>query len=220
MPNTRGELAKLRRRLAIVNLILLATLVVGAGATLATLYFATSSNYAIPGVAEKATTATTETQSLRSTSSQEASGPASLAIAQITPGMYGYVALFSWIGFFGALIWRGQIRSVWSKSRFSYDTFRLLVRMRGSQTRLKLMHSLSEPRNKLQLATALGIDWKAVDKHVQVLEEKGLIGETMTSGTATFYEITDKGKRALEVLEELGTLDAEEHDYDTASTDS
>jgi len=54
------------------------------------------------------------------------------------------------------------------------------------------------------LATALGIDWKAVDKHVQVLEKNGLIQPTTTSGTTTFYEVTDKGKRLLEVLEELG----------------
>jgi predicted transcriptional regulator len=76
--------------------------------------------------------------------------------------------------------------------------------MRGAQTRLKLLHNLSGPRNKLQLATALGIDWKAVDKHVQMLEKNGLIQRTDTSGTAIFYEVTDKGRRLLEVLEELG----------------
>jgi predicted transcriptional regulator len=66
------------------------------------------------------------------------------------------------------------------------------------------MHSLDTPKNKLQLATAMGLDWKAVDKHVQVLERNGLIQATTTSGTATFYEITDKGKRLLQLLEELG----------------
>ncbi len=96
------------------------------------------------------------------------------------------------------------MRSVWGKSRFSYDTFRLLVRMRGAQTRLRLMHSLNEPKNKLQLATALGIDWKAIDKHVQMLERNGLIHPSATRGTATFYELTDKGTRLLQVLEELG----------------
>ena len=219
MPETKNELAKLRRHLAIVNLILLATLAVGAGATLVTLYFAASPTMAPPGVAEntilgsKSTTAsTTETQTTLNTSSEQGLGPVPLTIAQILPEAYGYLALFSWTAFFGALIWRGHIRTVWSRSRFSYDTFRLLVRMRGAQTRLKLMHSLNEPRNKLQLATTLGIDWKAVDRHVQVLEEKGLIHTTMTSGTATFYEITDKGKRALEVLEELGTLETGEQD--------
>jgi predicted transcriptional regulator len=76
--------------------------------------------------------------------------------------------------------------------------------MRGAQTRLRLMRSLDEPKNKLQLATALGIDWKAIDRHVQVLERNGLIEAATTNGTATFYEVTDKGKRLLQLLEELG----------------
>jgi predicted transcriptional regulator len=97
------------------------------------------------------------------------------------------------------------VRSVWGQSRFSYDTFRLLVKMRGAQTRLKLMQSLNPPKNKLQLATALAIDWKAVDKHVQVLEKNGLIRTASTSGTATFYEITEKGRSLLQVLEQLNT---------------
>lgn len=212
MSEAENELSKLRRRIVIVNVILIAALVLAGGTSLAVLYFVTSPSMAAQGpeghtmAASQTTASTTETQTYLTTSEQ-GYGPAPLAVAQISPASYGYVALFSWIAFFGALIWRGQIRSVWSRSRFSYDTFRLLVRMRGAQTRLKLMHSLNEPKNKLQLATALGIDWKAVDKHVQVLEEKGLIHATVTSGTATFYEITDKGKRALEVLEELGNLD-------------
>ena len=75
--------------------------------------------------------------------------------------------------------------------------------MRGSQTRVKLMRSLSPPKNKLQLATALGIDWKAVDKHVQVLTKNGLIQAASTNGTATYYEVTDKGRSLLQVLEQL-----------------
>ena len=117
---------------------------------------------------------------------------------------YGWTALFSWGVFGAALIWRGHVRTVWGRSRFSYETFRLLVKMRGAQTRLKVMRSLNEPKNKLQLATALGIDWKAVDKHVQVLEKNGLIKATSTSGTATFYEVTDKGRSLMEVLKQLG----------------
>ena len=212
MPEAEDELARLRRHFSIVNAILIAALVLAAGTSLATLYYVTSPSMAAEGPAgntmiSSQTTASTTASQTYFTTSEQGYGPAPLTVAQISLASYEYVALFSWIAFFAALIWRGQIRSVWSRSRFSYDTFRLLVRMRGAQTRLKLMHSLNAPKNKLQLATVLGIDWKAVDKHVQVLEEKGLIHATATSGTATFYEITDKGKRALEVLEELGNLD-------------
>ena len=215
MSEAEKELARLRRRFAIINIVLIATFVVGAGATLATLYFLVPYGM-VPGPAgyvpiSSMTTTGTATQTFASTTPVQGLGQASLAVAQVSSEVYGYMAFFSWAIFVGSLIWRGHIRSVWSRSRFSYDTFRLLVRMRGAQTRLKLMHSLNEPRNKLQLATALGIDWKAVDRHVQVLEEKGLIQATMTSGTATFYELTDKGRRALEVLEELGSPEAQDN---------
>jgi len=55
----------------------------------------------------------------------------------------------------------------------------------------------------LQLATALGIDWKAVDKHVQILEKNGLIQAVSANGTTTFYEITEKDKDLMQVLEQL-----------------
>jgi len=120
------------------------------------------------------------------------------------PSFYGASALISWAAFGAALIWRGHVRSVWGQSRFSYDTFRLLVKMRGAQTRLRLMRSLNPPKNKLQLATALGIDWKAVDKHIQVLQKNGLIHAASTSGTAVFYEVTEKGRSLMQVIDQLG----------------
>ncbi len=193
-----GEIEKLRKRLLLNNLILASAFIVGIGAMLLTM-LSLSASYSGPLTAVM--TATQGNQTLASTA-QMIPGP--LVTTQVTVQAYGYTAVASWVGFAGALIWRGHIRSVWSKSHFSYDTFRLIVSMRGAQTRLKLLHNLNGPRNKLQLATALGIDWKAVDKHVQVLEKNGLIQPTTTSGTTTFYEVTDKGKRLLEVLEELG----------------
>lgn len=192
-----GEIEKLRKRLLLNKLILASAFLVGIGTTLLTI-LSLSASYSGPLTAM---TANQGNQTLASTA-QMIPGP--LASVPVTVQAYGYTAAASWVGFAGALIWRGHIRSVWSKSHFSYDTFRLIVSMRGAQTRLKLLRNLNGPRNKLQLATALGIDWKAVDKHVQVLEKNGLIQPTTTSGTSTFYEVTDKGKRLLEVLEELG----------------
>jgi predicted transcriptional regulator len=192
------EVDKLRKHLLLNNLILASAFIVGIGATLLTM-LALSASYSGPLTA--AMTATPGNQTLANTVQTI---PEPLVPSQIAVQGYGYTALASWVGFAGALIWRGHIRSVWSKSHFSYDTFRLIVSMRGAQTRLKLLHNLNGPRNKLQLATALGIDWKAVDKHIQVLEKNGLIRPTTTSGTTTFYEVTDKGSRLLKVLEELG----------------
>lgn len=216
MTEALDAFTKLSRRLFLAKLVLVLSFCAAAGTTLLALSLSFApAGYPrlIPGPPEAqttilTTTATATTLFSQTTASSTQEGPgAALSPLRIAPTVQQYsglAALVSWTVFFGALIWRGHVRSVWGRSRFSYDTFRLLVRMRGAQTRLKLMHSLDEPKNKLQLATALGIDWKTVDKHVQVLEKNGLIAATSTSGTAVFYELTEKGKQLLELLEELG----------------
>lgn len=150
------------------------------------------------------TAVTSTTLSFSNTGPPGGYGVISTPTALYPVNYYGFTALISWTVFGATLIWRGHVRSAWGKSRFSYDTFRLLVKMRGAQTRLNLMRSLDQPRNKLQLANALGIDWKAVDKHVQVLEKNRLIQAASTSGTATFYEVTEKGRNLIQLLDELG----------------
>lgn len=203
------EIRRHFKQLYYLRLTLYVSFVIGLGATLLTLtpgLFHTSAPVT-SGLSAQTTftnatalvTATTTTwSSTTATTSEQVVTPQSFS-----PNYYGLTALISWTVFGAALIWRGRVRSVWGQSRFSYDTFRLLVRMRGAQTRVKLMRTLNSPKNKLQLATALGIDWKAVDKHVQVLEKNGLIHATSTNGTATFYEISDKGKNLMQVLEQL-----------------
>jgi len=210
--DSASELRKLRRQHLQVRFALLLSFI-AAMATTALVLFSSPSfpgyNSQVAGPATVQTTFTAITSTIASTTSFSSTvigppEPLSLRTVTYQQQYYGYAALVSWAAFAGAIIWRGHVRSVWGRSRFSYDTFRLLVKMRGGQTRLRLMHSLDTPKNKLQLATAMGLDWKAVDKHVQVLERNGLIQATTTSGTATFYEITDKGKRLLQLLEELG----------------
>jgi predicted transcriptional regulator len=207
------ELRKLLRQLNLLRVILFLSFLIAIGATA---FAIAPSFFQFPGYVPLASSPAAQTAlgnaTIASTTTMSATTGSTLAVQSVVPGplipntlnYYGFTALISWIVFGGALIWRGHVRSVWGQSRFSYDTFRLLVKMRGARTRVKLMHSLNSPKNKLQLATALGIDWKAVDKHVQVLEKNRLIHATSTSGTATFYEVTEKGKDLIQVLDQLG----------------
>lgn len=219
MPSERDEIRKLLKQLYVLRLTLYLSFAVGVVTTIAFLFmplrFFPGAGPAVPAqttfasttVTMASTTATVLFTSTTSPVTNPPSIPGGYGVAgPMTPSPLnniGLTALVSWTVFGAALIWRGHVRSVWGQSRFSYDIFRLLVKMRGAQTRLKLMHSLNPPKNKLQLATALRIDWKAVDKHVQVLEKNGLIHASSTSGTATFYEVTEKGKDLLHVLEQL-----------------
>jgi hypothetical protein len=104
-------------------------------------------------------------------------------------------------------IWRGLIKSKWTENGLCCGVFDLLIKMKGGRTRTALLRSLSEPRNKLQLSHELGIDWKAVDGHISKLLEYSLVAEVAMVGTCKVYTITQKGSRALEIIEEYRTPD-------------
>lgn len=108
-------------------------------------------------------------------------------------------------------IWRGAIKSRWTESGLCCGVFELLVRMKGGRTRMMLLRSLLEPKNKLQLAHELGIDWKAVDGHMTKLAQYSLVGEVVTVGTCKVYAITQKGRLALKLADSWQELDGIEY---------
>lgn len=92
---------------------------------------------------------------------------------------------------------RGKTRQRWTESGMCTGVYELLVQMKGGPTRTKLLSLLTEPKNKLQLANELGVDWKAVDRHVGKLLEFNLVQVAVVVGTCTVYVATEKGRRAL-----------------------
>ena len=100
-------------------------------------------------------------------------------------------------------IWRGITRSEWINNGLCCGVFELLIKMKGGRTRTMLLKSLYEPKNRLQLSNEIGIDWKAIDCHMGRLLEYGLAAEVMAVGTCKVYGITQKGRRAIELVEKL-----------------
>ena len=76
---------------------------------------------------------------------------------------------------------------------------------RGGLTRLKIISSLREnPLNKNQLAKELGLDYKAIQHHIRILEKNNLItkvGEKygVAYFISTFLEVN------METFEEIAT---------------
>ena len=94
---------------------------------------------------------------------------------------------------------------MWLKLEFDQDTFKLLIKMRGAPTRIKVLQSLLvSPKDRAQLAEELGLDWKAIDRHIDVLERYNIVKESSTHGTAKFYELTPSGNMLLKLMEEVG----------------
>lgn len=99
-------------------------------------------------------------------------------------------------------VWRGVTRNAWTERGLCCGVFELLVGMKGGRTRTAILRSLSRPKNKLQMAHELGIDWKAVDSHMRKLLAYALVLEWALVGTCRVYIITEKGRHALELLDQ------------------
>jgi hypothetical protein len=100
--------------------------------------------------------------------------------------------------------WRGQTRREWTESGLCCGVFDMLVKTKGGRTRTRLLGLLDRPKNRLQLASEIGIDWKAVDRHVAKLLEYNLIRQIESAPNCRMYLITEKGSRALALAEKVG----------------
>lgn len=123
---------------------------------------------------------------------------------QIAGTLYGswpFTLPITWGAVAGTLIWRGKIRSTWSRQGYDYDTFRLVTKMRGSPMRIRLLNAISnEPKNKLRLAKELDVNWKTIDNHIEMLLHRRLVEERTIVGTTRYYAITPSGAKILSLL--------------------
>ena len=109
----------------------------------------------------------------------------------------------SWALVGGVWIWRGRMRSRWESLGFDSGIFDLFIKMKGAKTRLNLLDALSRPKDRLQLAQELGLDWKAVDYHIILLNRYGLVHEDHAFGNVKMYKLTKQGEILLELLKEF-----------------
>jgi DNA-binding transcriptional ArsR family regulator len=75
--------------------------------------------------------------------------------------------------------------------------------MKGGVTRLSILKALSSPKDRLQLAKELDLDWKTVDRHIHVLNKYGFVRETSAYGSIVLYGLTKQGEILLKLIEEL-----------------
>jgi hypothetical protein len=108
-----------------------------------------------------------------------------------------------WIVLGGMWVWRGRVRARYSEMGFGSDVFELFMKMKGGATRIKVLNTLATPKDRLQLAEELGVDWKTVDRHVQILHKYGFVTEQAAYGTVRMYQVTPMGKMLLNLFDDL-----------------
>jgi predicted transcriptional regulator len=108
-----------------------------------------------------------------------------------------------WLVVAGLWMWKGRVRSKWTSLGFDSDVFRLFVRMRGAGNRFRLLKALENPKDRFQVAKELGLQWKAVDRQIQILLRNGLISERTAYGKVKMFELTSLGRLLLGLLIEM-----------------
>ncbi|MCS7139023.1 MAG: hypothetical protein NZ873_03115 [Crenarchaeota archaeon] len=81
--------------------------------------------------------------------------------------------------------------------------FRIIHEYEGRGTRLNLLRSLSSPKDRAQLANELGLDWKTIDRQIQILNKYGFVREQATYGRIKVYELTPLGLILLRLIHDL-----------------
>jgi len=136
-----------------------------------------------------------------------AAGSSGESLLREVQGTSLLLAPVSWVLLGGAWVWRGRVRARYSEMGFGSDVFELFMKMKGGATRIKVLNMLSTPKDRLQLAQEMGVDWKTVDRHVQILSKYGFVSEQAAYGTVRLYEVTPMGKMLLNLFDDLERTD-------------
>jgi hypothetical protein len=128
-------------------------------------------------------------------SSPEASGGLSQPSSQFSPYNSALLVEDAWV-------WRGRVKSRWESMGFDSSMFELFMRMRGAKTRLNLLGALFIPKDRMQLAKELGLDWKAVDYQIVRLSRHGLVRTDYAFGRVKLYRLTTMGEALLRLVGE------------------
>ncbi|MCL4518247.1 MAG: hypothetical protein M1587_03525 [Thaumarchaeota archaeon] len=100
-------------------------------------------------------------------------------------------------------LWYKRTTSSWRKMGIDSDIFRLMMQMRGGPTRIRLLRSLTAPKNRLELSRELGYDWNVIDRHTRILLKYGMLEETSVYGSVKLFQLTGTGKKLVQLIEEL-----------------
>lgn len=106
----------------------------------------------------------------------------------------------SWIAVAGVWVWKGRVRSKWKGRNLDRGVFNLMLRTKGGKSRESILRELTIPKDRLQLAKALELNWKTVDYHIGLLMNEGLIQESGAYGNVRLYRLTSTGTALLQVL--------------------
>jgi DNA-binding transcriptional ArsR family regulator len=100
------------------------------------------------------------------------------------------------------MVWKGGVIKMWRAKGYDYETFRVFTKMRGSESRIRILRQLQGSKNRLQLAKELDMHWESISNHMDILSRYGMVEEVAFYGTTRYLRISAKGKQLLDLIAE------------------
>lgn len=94
-------------------------------------------------------------------------------------------------------------RRTLKKAGVDDNVYDLMVKMKGAGSRLELLRSMDTPKHRSELAQVTGLDWKEVDRDLDLLEKYGIVAVYAESGAIKMYGLTQQGRLLLSLLGEI-----------------
>jgi DNA-binding HxlR family transcriptional regulator len=113
------------------------------------------------------------------------------------------LAVTGWFVVGATVLFGRSGRGIFARKGFEGDVYKLMVKMRGSGSRLSLLRNLEKPSHRFELAEVTGLDWKEVDRQLKVLKNFGLVQVLAESGTVKIYEMTEQGRVLIKLIDDL-----------------
>lgn len=83
---------------------------------------------------------------------------------------------------------------------------------RGGNRRLLIMESLKVARMRNEIAKITNTDWKEVDRNIRILCSFNLVKTDFVHGSFSVYEMTERGKEILRIIETVLEGDSKNND--------
>lgn len=113
------------------------------------------------------------------------------------------LASTSWVLVGATIVWRRRVPAAFKNAGFDKGTADLMTRMRGARSRLTILKLLQEPMHRNEVSELSGVDWKEVDRQVELLANYGLVSVYAESGAIRLYKTTQQGRLLISLLEKL-----------------
>jgi hypothetical protein len=92
-------------------------------------------------------------------------------------------------------------RRDWTSAGLNKDLADVMTEKRGALSRFRILKTLESPQHRGHVSDATSIDWREVNREVELLRGFGLVNSLGKIGKTEMYGLTGKGRITLDLIQ-------------------